>query len=58
MLKHKSQLVYVTHNLTQHELPFWLVGDVGWLVEFWCTYSRDSAPLINSSLDSVPLINY
>ena len=29
-------------------LPCLLVSMVGWLVEFWCTCSRDSAPLIKS----------
>ena len=27
-------------------LPCLLMGLVGWLVEFWCTRSRNSAPLI------------
>ena len=29
-------------------LPCLLVSMVGWLAEFWCTSSRDSAPLIKS----------
>ena len=29
-------------------LPCLLVNMVGWLVELWCTHSRDSAPLIKS----------
>ena len=29
-------------------LPCLLVSMVGWLSEFWCTCSRDSAPLIKS----------
>ena len=47
----------MSHNLTQQELPFWLVGLVGWLVEFWCTYS-DSPPLIGNTHYSCVKPNY
>ena len=41
------------HQITNYQfnlaaICLLLVNLVGWLVEFWCTRSRDSAPLIKS----------
>ena len=41
-VKNRRHIVNYQFNLA----AIWLV--YGWLVEFWCTRSRDSAPLIKS----------